>query len=248
MIARIARAATASRGRVGLAGAGLTAGAVGLAAASDEGFRRCLQFWIVVLPIFAHYKFVDGILHPSLDEVFADWSTLPIGSASIGQVYLAQLRSSRERVAVKVQMPGAEHLFRVDIKTLKLFTSFAFPWAVDHMSELEAMFEPYLEPSGVTQAYVARWRARAWQVWQRLQGIEDVNIPRLMETLMTIHAEQVFSDGLFNADPHPGNVLLLKDTSRLVGLIDFGQVKEVGCHTSHGVCPLEAVTPSDWLT
>ncbi|CAE7824466.1 unnamed protein product [Symbiodinium necroappetens] len=44
---------------------------------------------------------------------------------------------------------------------------------------------------------------------------------------MTIHAEQVFSDGLFNADPHPGNVLLLKDTSRLVGLTDFGQVKEL---------------------
>lgn len=205
-------------------------------------------------------------------------------------------------------MPGAEHLFRVDIKTLKLFTSFAFPWAVDHMSELEAMFESefdyalerenmervranveqrwgkrvaipktypelcsrrvlcmeYLDGEKLVDgmlrrvralaakagqdpdevianhldslrtgklmprsAYVARWRARAWQVWQRLQGIEDVNIPGLMETLMTIHAEQVFSDGLFNADPHPGNVLLLKDTSRLVGLIDFGQVKEL---------------------
>ena len=28
--------------------------------------------------------------------------------------------------------------------------------------------------------------------------------------LMTIHGEQVFTDGLFNADPHPGNVLMLK--------------------------------------
>ncbi|CAE7824476.1 ABC1K3, partial [Symbiodinium necroappetens] len=83
-----------------------------------------------------------GLSEPQgLDAVFEDWSPLPIGSASIGQVYLAKLRSSRERVAVKVQMPGAEHLFRVDIKTLKLFTSFAFPWAVDHMNELEAMFE-----------------------------------------------------------------------------------------------------------
>ncbi|CAE7456741.1 unnamed protein product [Symbiodinium natans] len=388
MWSRFGRGA-APRWRVGLAGASLAASAVGAAAAADEGFRRCLQFWAVVLPIFAHYKFVDRILHPSpsaerteaferlhdfyspivrsatlrlrgyylkvaqflsmrddyvppqylswakklqdeapvalsapeaqrcvaaelglhgLDAAFEDWSTVPIGSASIGQVYLARLRSSGERVAVKVQMPGAEHLFRVDIKTLKLFTSFAFPWAVDHMSELEAMFESefdyalerenmervranveqrwgkrvaipktypelcsrrvlcmeYLEgeklvdgilrrvralaskagrdPDEVVadhleklrtgklmarSAYAAKWRARAWQVWQRLQGIEDINIPQLMETLMTIHGEQVFTDGLFNADPHPGNVLMLKDAARAVGLIDFGQVKEL---------------------
>ena len=44
---------------------------------------------------------------------------------------------------------------------------------------------------------------------------------------MRIHGEQVFVDGLFNADPHPGNVMLLHGTqSDGVGLIDFGQVKE----------------------
>ena len=43
--------------------------------------------------------------------------------------------------------------------------------------------------------------------------------------LMRIHGEQVFVDGLFNADPHPGNVMLLAQSDG-VGLIDFGQVKE----------------------
>lgn len=44
---------------------------------------------------------------------------------------------------------------------------------------------------------------------------------------MRIHGEQVFVDGLFNADPHPGNVMLLHGAqSDGVGLIDFGQVKE----------------------
>lgn len=44
---------------------------------------------------------------------------------------------------------------------------------------------------------------------------------------MRIHGEQVFMDGLFNADPHPGNVMLLHGAhSNGVGLIDFGQVKE----------------------
>lgn len=38
-----------------------------------------------------------------------------------------------------------------------------------------------------------------------------------------MHADEVLRDGVFNGDPHPGNILLLDD-GRL-GLIDYGQVK-----------------------
>ncbi|CAK9100412.1 unnamed protein product [Durusdinium trenchii] len=243
-----------------------------------------------------------------VDEAFKDWSSKPIGSASIGQVYLARLRSTGEDVAIKVQMPGAERLFRVDIRTLKIFTRLAFPWAVDHISELEKMFEsefdytlerenmekvrnnvsqrwgdrviiPKTFPELCTRrvltmqfldgeklvdgmlrrvrvaaqqanrdpdeflsqhlealrtgklmprsASSARWRASVWKLLQRVRGEHDINLPALMEQLMRIHGEQVFVDGLFNADPHPGNVMLLHDAHDSVGLIDFGQVKEL---------------------
>ena len=33
-------------------------------------------------------------------------------------------------------------------------------------------------------------------------------------------------DGCFNADPHPGNILMLED-GKTLGLIDFGQVMYV---------------------
>ena len=36
------------------------------------------------------------------------------------------------------------------------------------------------------------------------------------------HRYQIFVDGVFNGDPHPGNILLMPD-GRL-GLIDYGQV------------------------
>eukprot|EP00913_Durusdinium_trenchii_P024819 g23295.t1 len=180
----------------GFGGLALTASTIGIATLVDEGCRRCADFWICVLPIFAHYKFVDRISHPSatperaaeferlheiyspivrdatlrlrgyylkvaqffsmrddyelglghVDEAFKDWSSKPIGSASIGQVYLARLRSTGEDVAIKVQMPGAERLFRVDIRTLKIFTRLAFPWAVDHISELDALLICYAQP------------------------------------------------------------------------------------------------------
>ncbi|CAJ1398982.1 unnamed protein product [Effrenium voratum] len=245
-----------------------------------------------------------------IEDAFTDWSNKPIGSASIGQVYKARIKSTGEVVAIKVQMPGAERLFRVDIRTLKMFTRrLAFPWALDHMCELERMFEsefdynlerenmekvrtnvgqrwgdrvvvPKTFPKLCTRrvlcmefidgeklvdgmlrrirvaaaqagqdpdellskhlealrngkllprsARAARWRANLWKLYQRARGAGDViNLPALMETLMRIHGEQVFVDGLFNADPHPGNVMLLNGDSNAVGLIDFGQVKEL---------------------
>eukprot|EP01034_Spumella_vulgaris_P034325 gene34325-42334_t len=47
----------------------------------------------------------------------------------------------------------------------------------------------------------------------------------LVEVLCHVHGSQIFEHGVFNSDPHPGNILLLKD-GRL-GLIDYGQVKHM---------------------
>ena len=40
-----------------------------------------------------------------------------------------------------------------------------------------------------------------------------------------VHAHEIFVDGAFNGDPHPGNVMLMDD-GRL-GLVDYGQVKHM---------------------
>eukprot|EP01041_Mallomonas_annulata_P007576 gene7576-15535_t len=50
-----------------------------------------------------------------------------------------------------------------------------------------------------------------------------LDLGRLLDILCRVHATELFHEGLFNADPHPGNCLLLED-GRL-GLIDYGQVK-----------------------
>ena len=44
-------------------------------------------------------------------------------------------------------------------------------------------------------------------------------------TLISPHT-QIFVDGLFNADPHPGNILIDRHSLRPV-LLDFGLTKEV---------------------
>ena len=55
--------------------------------------------------------------------------------------------------------------------------------------------------------------------------MHPVNADDLTKKLFEIHGHQLLIDGFFNGDPHPGNIMLLRD-GRL-GLIDYGQVKEL---------------------
>jgi aarF domain-containing kinase len=52
-----------------------------------------------------------------------------------------------------------------------------------------------------------------------------LNISKLYNQLVQIHGKQFLIDGIFNADPHPGNILVTPNGQ--LGLIDFGQVKTI---------------------
>ena len=52
-----------------------------------------------------------------------------------------------------------------------------------------------------------------------------VNLAEVLELALSVHAHEIFVDGAFNGDPHPGNILMMPD-GRL-GLIDYGQVKKI---------------------
>ena len=48
-----------------------------------------------------------------------------------------------------------------------------------------------------------------------------INLGEILQLLVDVHGHEILIDGCFNADPHPGNVLLLKNGK--LGLIDYGQ-------------------------
>eukprot|EP00944_MAST-04C_sp_MAST-4C-sp1_P001039 g1039.t1 len=50
-----------------------------------------------------------------------------------------------------------------------------------------------------------------------------INVPAILEDLWLVHGYELFVNGAFNGDPHPGNILLLENGK--LGLIDYGQVK-----------------------
>lgn len=67
---------------------------------------------------------LDRELNRPLEELFADFQSVPLASASIGQVYRARLKVAGEdrfeEVVVKVQRPNIEAIVAVDLSALRI--------------------------------------------------------------------------------------------------------------------------------
>ncbi|SHE49516.1 2-octaprenylphenol hydroxylase [Caldanaerobius fijiensis DSM 17918] len=59
-----------------------------------------------------------------IEDVFDYFSETPIASASIGQVYVASLKSTGEKVVVKIQRPGIDDMISSDINVLAEIAQF----------------------------------------------------------------------------------------------------------------------------
>ncbi len=76
-----------------------------------------LQDNVQPLPFETIREAVEKELGKSLDQAYAEFSSQPLASASIGQVHEARLHSG-EKVVVKVQRPGIEKIIDTDLSLL----------------------------------------------------------------------------------------------------------------------------------
>jgi aarF domain-containing kinase len=77
--------------------------------------------------------------------------------------------------------------------------------------------------AGLAAANGALWMLRRHERLPYVSSALPPNSPQIMDLLMRVHGEQLLRLGAFNADPHSGNFMLLKDGR--IGLIDFGATK-----------------------
>ncbi|HET7479138.1 MAG TPA: AarF/ABC1/UbiB kinase family protein [Rubrobacteraceae bacterium] len=82
-----------------------------------------LQDTVAPMPLESAQEIIQRELGAPVGEVFAEFDVVPLGSASIGQVYRAVLRSG-ESVAVKVQRPEAPRRVEADLEIMRDFASF----------------------------------------------------------------------------------------------------------------------------
>jgi predicted unusual protein kinase regulating ubiquinone biosynthesis (AarF/ABC1/UbiB family) len=78
----------------------------------------------------------------------------------------------------------------------------------------------------------------AWHEGTKITNLAQLNewkIDRteLLARLLRIYCRMVFKDGLYHADPHPGNILIKKDSS--IVLLDFGAVARLSPALQQGI-------------
>jgi ubiquinone biosynthesis protein len=76
-----------------------------------------MQDEVVPVPFQYMRQVIEDELGVRISKAFVRFDEVPIGAASLAQVYRASLRDGRE-VAVKVQRPGVAELIRTDLDTL----------------------------------------------------------------------------------------------------------------------------------
>ncbi|MFG1944328.1 ABC1 kinase family protein [Nonomuraea sp. NPDC048826] len=185
-----------------------------------------------------------------VDEVFAAFDRVPLAAASIAQAYTARLRTG-EDVVVKVQRPGLGRTVARDLDIVRRLAAtletrtrwgrtlgvrdLAEGFAVAIREELDFRVEAAnmaavaaSDGGGVTYpAPVSALCTERVLVMQRLSGrpvttATPAQGPRLARDLLGCLLRQILVEGVFHADPHPGNLMLLDDGS--LGLLDFGSV------------------------
>ncbi|NUT43767.1 MAG: AarF/ABC1/UbiB kinase family protein [Thermoactinospora sp.] len=183
-----------------------------------------------------------------VEEVFASFDKVPLAAASIAQVYTATLPTGEE-VVVKVQRPGIRAVVAKDLDIVRRLAAtletrtrwgrslglrdLAEGFAVAIREELDFRIEAAnmaavaaAPPGPVTYpSPFGRYCTERVLVMQRLRGSSLAQAPvrpALARDLLDCLLRQILMEGVFHADPHPGNIMLLDDGS--LGLLDFGSV------------------------
>ena len=187
-------------------------------------------------------------------ERFAEFDEDAVAAASVAQVHKAVLKTG-EAVAVKVQLPHARKLFRQDSMVFKALGTFGSPLISQFdlkqvtdqiitmtMKELDFLTEesnlrkfsllPHAEliyvPKMYEQLSTSRVLVTEWIDGKRLTdylnqhpaGAED-----LLRQLLSCYVQQITSFGVYHADPHPGNFLVMQDGR--VAILDYGAIGEL---------------------
>ncbi len=189
---------------------------------------------------------VEAELGASLDERFVEFAPEPLAAASLGQVHRATIVVDGvvQRVVVKVQRPGIEHVVATDLAALGVVTGWLRRYPpIRRRVDLPALLGEftrtlneeidYLHEGRNAETFAAHFAARPgvrvpFVVWthttRRVLTLEDVYAIKITDyaaidaagvdrtavaqRLLDTYLRQIFEDGFFHADPHPGNLFV----------------------------------------
>ena len=187
-------------------------------------------------------------------ERFRSIDPKPLATASIGQVHKAQMIYG-PCVALKIQIPGVADLIQADLKFFEAIApllnhqieALDMEQIVRELSKsILKELDYFHEASNLTQ-FFSCYEQQQWEypillkdllTAQTLgmyfiegqpirQFLEDVPsaAEAVLQELVHSFLKQIFINGLFHADPHPGNFFVTPQGK--IALLDFGAVAEL---------------------
>src|SRR6267378_1462064 len=173
-------------------------------------------------PTFIKLGLIEQGLGRPAAELFAHIEPEPLASASIAQVHRARLLDG-ESVVVKVQRPAIEQQIRSDTDLLSYLARIIEDFAKTHAGR-ELVVIPRVLRTHSSRTVLTLEELVGVKLKTVLEdpAAEGVDRKALARNILDASFHQLFADGLFHGDPHPGNVIVLPGNR--LGLIDFGLV------------------------
>jgi len=121
---------------------------------------------------------IETALGAPVGELFADFDTEPLASASVAQVHAATLHNG-QRVVVKVLRPGIETTIRRDVELLKLIARLALRYVAEarRLRPVEVVAE--FEKTIFDELDLLREAANAAQLRRNFEGSEALYVPEI---------------------------------------------------------------------
>lgn len=205
-------------------------------------------------------------------ELLGTMERQPAATASIGQVHRALLPDGT-RVAVKVKHPGIEQAIAADFRSAAAASAvpgLVLPGIAEVIAEARDTFlaecdyvaervwqekfrafysgHPWISIPAVHDAWCSdRVLVTTWcdglSFDQFCASASQMARDRAGAALYEFYVGSVYRFGLFNGDPHPGNLLFREDGSLIV--LDFGCVKEFGPELVRALSALSRAVRAD---
>ncbi|KAI8421636.1 hypothetical protein MSG28_009634 [Choristoneura fumiferana] len=190
------------------------------------------------------YKVIKEDLNEDPNNLFSEFDTEPLGTASLAQVHRAKLKDGTE-VAVKVQHHFVRKNIQIDITWMelvlkamaKIFPEFQMQWLIDEtrkniMKELDFLQEGRNAEKVAKMFTNYSWLRVPKIFWdystERVLVMEykhKIDKADLCRKLGDLYSHMIFISGFVHSDPHPGNILVRKDPGAkdvTVFLLDHG--------------------------
>ena len=202
-------------------------------------------------------QLIEEELGKPISDLFKEFQSTPIASASIAQVHKAMLNTG-ETVVIKVQRPKIEQVIEVDleimlhlatlmekhIKGMDILNPVGIVKEFERSIRKEIDFkieEAHIERFGRNfqddmNIYVPKvyrnYTTKKILTMEFIDGIRVSNIeavlksgndPKIIASRgADLVLKQIFEQGFFHADPHPGNILVLNNN--IICFLDFGMM------------------------